>query len=59
MLSRSSSLATGPGPFTNDVLLDAIGGAIERSRAAVRQESEMQDTAELLRVAHANANARS
>jgi FixJ family two-component response regulator len=29
-------------PFTNDVLLDAINGAIERSRAAVRQESEMQ-----------------
>jgi FixJ family two-component response regulator len=29
-------------PFTNDVLLDAIGGALERSRAAVRQESEVQ-----------------
>jgi FixJ family two-component response regulator len=29
-------------PFTNDVLLEAIGGAIERSRAAVRHESEMQ-----------------
>ena len=29
-------------PFTNDVLLDAIGGALERSRAAVRQESEMR-----------------
>jgi FixJ family two-component response regulator len=29
-------------PFTNDVLLDAIAGAIERSRTAVRQESEMQ-----------------
>ena len=29
-------------PFTNDVLLDAIGGAIERSRTAVRQESEMR-----------------
>jgi FixJ family two-component response regulator len=29
-------------PFTNDALLDAIGGAIERSRAALRQESEMQ-----------------
>ena len=28
-------------PFTNDVLLDAIGGAIERSRTAVRQDSEM------------------
>ena len=29
-------------PFTNDVLLGAIGGAIERSRTAVRQESDMQ-----------------
>jgi len=29
-------------PFTNDVLLDAIRGAIERSRTAVRQDSEMQ-----------------
>jgi FixJ family two-component response regulator len=29
-------------PFTNDVLLDAIGGAIERSRTAVRQEYEMR-----------------
>ena len=29
-------------PFTNDVLLDAIVGAIERSRTAVRQDSEMQ-----------------
>src|SRR5437763_240785 len=29
-------------PFTNDVLLDAIGGAIERSRTAVRQESAMR-----------------
>jgi FixJ family two-component response regulator len=29
-------------PFINDVLLDAIGGAIERSRAAVRQESDMR-----------------
>ena len=29
-------------PFTNDVLLDAIGSAIERSRTAVRQESEMR-----------------
>src|ERR1700682_4308702 len=28
-------------PFKDDVLLDAIGGAIERSRTAVRQESEM------------------
>jgi RNA polymerase sigma factor (sigma-70 family) len=29
-------------PFTNEVLLDAIGGAIERSRTAVRQESDMR-----------------
>src|SRR5439155_6437284 len=29
-------------PFTNDVLLDAVGGANERSRTAVRQEPEMQ-----------------
>ncbi len=29
-------------PFTNAVLLDALAGAIERSRTAVRQESEMQ-----------------
>jgi FixJ family two-component response regulator len=29
-------------PFKDDVLLDAISGAIERSRAALRQESEMQ-----------------
>ena len=29
-------------PFTNDVLLDAIGGAIERSRTAVREESARQ-----------------
>ena len=29
-------------PFTNDVLLDAIGVAIERSRTAVRRESEMR-----------------
>jgi FixJ family two-component response regulator len=29
-------------PFTNGVLLDAIGGAIERSRIAVRQEAEMR-----------------
>jgi FixJ family two-component response regulator len=28
-------------PFRDDVLLDAIRGAIERSRAALRQESEM------------------
>jgi FixJ family two-component response regulator len=29
-------------PFTNDVLLDAIGGATDRSRTAVYQESEMR-----------------
>ena len=29
-------------PFTNDVLLDAISGAIERSRTAVRQEAELR-----------------
>jgi FixJ family two-component response regulator len=29
-------------PFTNDVLLDAVAGAIERSRTAVRQESEVR-----------------
>ncbi|HEY7442965.1 MAG TPA: response regulator [Vicinamibacterales bacterium] len=29
-------------PFSDDVLLDAIRGAIERSRAALRQDSEMQ-----------------
>jgi FixJ family two-component response regulator len=29
-------------PFKEDVLLEAIGQAIERSRAALRQESEMQ-----------------
>jgi RNA polymerase sigma factor (sigma-70 family) len=29
-------------PFKDTVLLDAIRGAIERSRAALRQESEMQ-----------------
>jgi FixJ family two-component response regulator len=29
-------------PFRDDVLLDAIRGAIERSRAALRRESEMQ-----------------
>jgi FixJ family two-component response regulator len=28
-------------PFNDAVLLDAIRGAIERSRAALRQESEM------------------
>jgi FixJ family two-component response regulator len=29
-------------PFKDDVLIEAIRGAIERSRAALRQESEMQ-----------------
>ena len=29
-------------PFKDDVLVEAIGGAIERSRAARRQESELQ-----------------
>src|SRR6202049_1875010 len=29
-------------PFTNDVLVDAIGGALERSLTAVRQDSQMQ-----------------
>jgi FixJ family two-component response regulator len=29
-------------PFTNDVLLDAVAGGIERSRIAVRQESEVR-----------------
>jgi FixJ family two-component response regulator len=29
-------------PFKDDVLLDAIRGAIERSRTALRQDSEMQ-----------------
>jgi FixJ family two-component response regulator len=29
-------------PFNDAVLLDAIRGAIERSRAALRKESEMQ-----------------
>src|SRR5436190_1974972 len=29
-------------PFTNDVLLNAIAGAIERSRTAVRQDSELR-----------------
>jgi FixJ family two-component response regulator len=41
-------------PFTNDVLLDAIGGAIERSRAAVRQESQMR----VLRTAYASLTPR-
>src|SRR5205807_8574831 len=41
-------------PFTNDVLLDAIGGAIERSRTAVRQEAELR----VLRSAHASLTPR-
>ena len=41
-------------PFTNDVLLDAIGGAIERSRTAVRQESELR----VLRSAYASLTPR-
>src|SRR3984893_11852314 len=36
-------------PFTNDVLLDAVSGAIERSRTAVRQETEVR----MLRSAYA------
>jgi len=41
-------------PFTNDVLLDAIGGAIERSRTAVRHESEMR----ALRISYASLTPR-
>ena len=41
-------------PFTSDVLLDAIHGAIERSRTAVHQESEMQ----VLRRAYASLTPR-
>jgi len=41
-------------PFTNDALLDAIGGAIERSRAAVRDESDMR----MLRSAYASLTPR-
>ena len=41
-------------PLTNGVLLDAIGGAIERSRTAVRQESEMR----VLRSAYASLTPR-
>jgi len=41
-------------PFTNGVLLDAIGGAIERSRIAVRQEAEMR----VLRSAYASLTPR-
>ena len=38
-------------PFRDDVLLDAIRGAIERSRAAIRLDSEMRVLRGLLRVA--------
>ena len=41
-------------PFTNDVLLDAISGAIVRSRATVRQESDMR----VLRSAYASLTPR-
>ena len=40
-------------PFKDDVLLDAIRGAIERSRAALRQDSEMRALQELLCVTDA------
>ena len=41
-------------PFKDDVLLDAIRGALERSRAALRRESEMQ----LLRTGYASLTPR-
>src|SRR5246127_3570255 len=41
-------------PFTNDALLDAIGGAIKRSRTAVRQEAELR----VLRSAYASLTPR-
>jgi FixJ family two-component response regulator len=41
-------------PFKDDVLLEAIRGAIERSRAALRRESEMQ----VLRSSYATLTAR-
>ena len=41
-------------PFKDDALLDAIGGAIERSRAALRQESELR----VLRSCHASLTPR-
>ena len=41
-------------PFTNDVLLDAIGSAIKRSRTAVRQEAELR----VLRSAYASLTPR-
>jgi len=41
-------------PFTNDVLLDAIGGALKRSRTAVRQAAELR----VLRSAYASLTPR-
>ena len=41
-------------PFTDDVLVDAIAGAIERSQRAVRHESELQ----VLRNAYASLTPR-
>jgi len=41
-------------PFTNDVLLDAIGAAIKRSRTAMRQEAELR----VLRSAYASLTPR-
>src|ERR1700746_4161 len=41
-------------PFTHDVLLDAIDGAIQRSRTAVRQEAELR----VLRSAYASLTPR-
>jgi len=41
-------------PFTNDVLLDAIGGAIKRSRTAVHQDAELR----VLRSAYASLTPR-
>ena len=41
-------------PFTNDVLLDAIDGAIQRSRTAVHQEAELR----VLRSAYASLTPR-
>ena len=39
-------------PFTNDVLLDAIGGAIERSRIALDHESELRALKDVPGVTH-------
>jgi FixJ family two-component response regulator len=39
-------------PFEDGVLLDAVRGAIERSRAALGHQSEMQVPAGLLRITH-------